>query len=300
MLTLFTTAKPFHGHIDVIQRNALRSWKSIHPDVEILLFGDDAGAAEVCHELGIRHLPGVRRNPHGTKYLASIYDQAQELARGDILCHLNCDILLLEDFPRAVEQVASQPGMFLMAGRRWDVDIQVPLSFDSPDWRAQVRDLALRTNRQRPPQWIDYFVFRKGLFYRQIPEFVIGRPGWDNWLLWFSRNSGAALIDASPVVCAVHQNHDYGYHPDGEKGVWEGEEAQQNYQLLDRHRKFCTLENATHLLQADGLHRNYFHWVIQMKRNFYDYLSPTWFRFLNLTRPVRHRLGLRQKERSSI
>ncbi len=300
MLTLFTTAKPFHGHIDVIQRNALRSWQSIHPDVEILLFGDDAGAAEVCHELGIRHLPNVRRNPHGTKYLASIYDQAQELARHDILCHLNCDILLVEDFPRAVEQVASQPGMFLMAGRRWDVDIQVPLSFDSPDWRAQVRDLALRTNRQRPPQWIDYFVFRKGLFYRQIPEFVIGRPGWDNWLLWFSRNSGAALIDASPVVCTVHQNHDYGYHPDGEKGVWEGEEAQQNYQLLDRHRKFCTLENATHVLQADGLHRSYRHWLIQMKRNFYDYLSPTWFRFLNLTRPVRHRLGLRQKGRSSI
>ena len=113
MLTFFSTPKPFLGHIDVIQRNALRSWQSIHPDVEILLLGDDAGAAEVCHELGIRHLPDVRRNPHGTKYLASFYDQAQELARHDILCHLNCDILLLEDFPRAVEQVASQLGMFL-------------------------------------------------------------------------------------------------------------------------------------------------------------------------------------------
>ena len=63
-----------------------------------------------------------------------------------------------------------------------------------------------------------------------------GRPGWDNWLLWFARSSGAAVVDASSVVCAVHQNHDYGYHPDGEKGVWEGEEAQQNYQLLEGHR----------------------------------------------------------------
>jgi len=300
MLTFFSTPKPFHGHIDVIQRNALRSWQCVHPDVEILLFGDDAGAAEVCRGLGIRHVPGVRRNPHGTKYLASIYDQAQNLARHDLLCHVNCDILLLDDFYPTLEMVASKSDKFLLAGRRWDVDIRAPLSFDAPDWRAQVRDLALRTNRQRPPQWIDYFAFRRGLFYQQIPEFVIGRPGWDNWLLWFARSSGAVVVDASSVVCAVHQNHDYGYHPDGEKGVWEGEEAQQNYQLLDGHRKFRTLENATHLLQNDGLHRNYGHFLVQMKRNSFDYLSPAWFRMLDLTRPLRHRLGLRHKGSSSV
>jgi hypothetical protein len=43
MLTLFTTAKPFEGHSGVIQRNALKSWKRLHPDVEVILFGDDAG-----------------------------------------------------------------------------------------------------------------------------------------------------------------------------------------------------------------------------------------------------------------
>jgi hypothetical protein len=26
--------------------------------------------------------------------------------------------------------------------------------------------------------------FPKGLYYKKIPAFVIGRPGWDNWLLW--------------------------------------------------------------------------------------------------------------------
>ena len=123
---------------------------------------------------------------------------------------------------------------------------------------------------------------------------MIGRPGWDNWLLWFARSAGAAVVDASSVVCAVHQNHDYGYHPDGEKGVWGGEEAQQNYQLLEGHRKFRTLENATHLLQTDGLYRNHRHWLVQMKRKTYDYLSPFWFYMLDLTRPVRHLIGLRQ------
>jgi hypothetical protein len=299
VITFFSTPKPFAGHIDVIQRNALRSWQRVHPDAEIILFGDDAGAAEACRELGIRHVPQVRKNRHGTKYLASIYDQAQALARHEILCHVNCDILLLDDFGAALTPVARQFDAFLMAGRRWDVDIREPLDFNRSDWPAQVRDLALRTNRQRPAQWIDYFVFRKGLFRERIPEFVIGRPGWDNWLLWFARSSGAALIDASAVVCAVHQNHDYGYHPEGEKGVWDGEEAQENYKLLEGHRKFATLENATHLLRADGLHRNYRHWAVQARCRAADSLSPAWFRFLDVTRPIRQRLGLGKKGSSS-
>jgi hypothetical protein len=47
MLTFFTTAKPFVGHSGIIQRNALRSWKLLDPDVEVILFGDEEGAAEV-------------------------------------------------------------------------------------------------------------------------------------------------------------------------------------------------------------------------------------------------------------
>jgi hypothetical protein len=300
MLTFFSTPKAFQGHINVIQRNALRSWQRVHPEVEILLFGDDAGAAGVCTELGIRHVPAVRKNRYGTKYLASIYDQAQELARHDLLCHVNCDILLLDDFLRAVQRVASASGPFLLAGRRWDVDIRAPLLFETSGWQDEVRKLAIQTNRQRPSQWIDYFVFRKGLFHKQIPEFVIGRPGWDNWLLWYALHSGVRLIDASAVVCAVHQNHDYGYHPEGEKGVWEGEEAQENYALLENRRRFRTLDNATHLLTADGMHRNHRAWYVQAKRDAYDRLSPVWFRLLDVTRPLRHRIGLRQKGNNSV
>jgi hypothetical protein len=295
MLTFFATPKPFQGHIDVIQRNALRSWQLIHPDAEILLFGNDQGAAEVCRELGIRHVPEVRRNQHGTKYLASIYEQAQQLAQHELLCHVNCDILLLDDFRLALEKIAAQFQRFLMAGQRWDVDIREPIDFQSENWSAKVRTLALQTDRQRPPHWIDYFAFRKGLYAQQIPPFVVGRPGWDNWLLWYARSSGAELIDASSVVRAVHQNHDYGYHPDGEKGVWEGEEAQENYKLLDQNRKFHTLENATQLLKTDGLYPNNRHWWVQAKRNAYAALNPAWFHFLNLSRPLRQRLGLRQK-----
>ena len=295
MITFFSTPKPFRGHIGVIQRNALRSWKLVHPEAEVLLLGDDEGAAEVCRELGIRHIPLVEKNSRGTNYVASLFDQAQEVARHDLLCYLNCDILLLSDFRQVVEATAQNPIPFLMAGRRWDVDIRHSIDFQDPGWEPGIRKVALKANRQRAAQWIDYFVFRRGLFYRKIPSLVIGRAGWDNWVLWYARASGAQVIDASQVILAVHQNHDYTHHPEGEKGIYEGVEALENGNFLEGHKKFRTLDNATHVLTPGGLRRNFRHWLVQAKRVSYDSLSPAWFSFLDWTRPLRHRLGLRQK-----
>ena len=292
MLTFFTTAKPFDGHIGVIQRNAIRSWQKLHPDVEIILMGDDAGAAEVCAEMGLRHIPTVRRNKYGTKYLADIYDQAQAAARHKMVCHINCDIILKADFLRAVREVATHEKRFLMAGRRWDVDVTAPLDFSVEDWEQRIDKLAAMENRQRPPQWIDYFVFSRGLDVGEMPAFVIGRPGWDNWLLWYPLSIGVPVVDASSVVRAVHQNHDYGYHPEGEKGVWEGEEARENYRL--HYGKFATLSNATYLLTARGLKRNYKATWITARQRMAERLSQAWFGVLNVTRPARHRLGVRK------
>jgi hypothetical protein len=295
MITFFTTPKPFRSHIGIIQRNAIESWKRVHPDAEVLLFGDEEGAAETARELGIRHIPEVKRNPHGTKYLSSIFDGAQDLARHNFLCYINCDIILLSDFRAAAERVLSQSGNFLMAGRRWDTDVTAPVDFSAPDWKATLRRMALQASHQRPPQWIDYFAFSRGLYYKNTPPFVIGRPGWDNWLVWHARHSGARVVDASAVVQAVHQNHDYSYHPDGQAGVWQGKEAQENYALLQDGRCFATMENATHRLLSSGMRPNYHHWVVQARRKAVAARSRVWFSALGLTRPLRHRLGLRQR-----
>jgi hypothetical protein len=292
MLTFFTTAKPFVGHIDIIQRNAIRSWQKLDPDVEIILMGDDAGAVEVCAEMGLRNIPKVRRNKYGTKYLADIYEQAEAAARHELVCHINCDIVLKGDFLRAVKRVVARDTQFLMAGRRWDVDVTAPIDFAEADWEQRIDELAAMEQRQRPAQWIDYFVFSRGLYARKVPEFVIGRPGWDNWLLWYPLSIGVPVVDASSVVRAVHQNHDYGYHPEGEKGVWEGEEAQENYRL--HYGKYATLSNATYLLTANRLKRNYKAAWITARQCMAGRLSQAWFGVLKLTRPARHRLGMRK------
>lgn len=294
MLTFFSTPKPFVGHIDVIQRNALQSWKQVHAGAEIILFGDDLGAKEVCSELNIRHEPHVPRNVHGTKYLAPIFDRAAELARYDVLCYVNCDIVLLADFLPALARLLQSRRRFLMVGQRRDLDVRQPLPFALSGWQEELRRRALREGKRRPPQWIDYFAFSQDLYRGKIPPFVIGRPSWDNWLIWYARRSGALVADATSVVTAVHQNHDYSYHRDGKTGVWQGAEARQNLALLENGRCFATIRNATHRLTRHGLQRNLAHYGVLMVRQLRGIVDSAWFGLLDLTRPIRHAIGLRK------
>jgi hypothetical protein len=235
----------------------------------------------------------VERNSLGTPLLSSLFDRADRLARHDLLCFLNADILLTDDFLAASARLLQIHQRSLMVGRRCDVDITEPLDFSLPDWGKRLRSMARERGKLRPPQWIDYFVFPRGLLYRQVPPFAVGRPGYDVWLLWKVRSMGLPVVDATRVVRAIHQNHDYSHHPGGQEGLWRDTEAQQNFTLLGKGH-FVTIDNATHRLTPSGLRRNYYHWVAKAKRQTQALGSAAWFALLGLTRPLRHKLGLRQ------
>jgi hypothetical protein len=299
MLTFLTSPKPFRGHIGVIQRNAIQSWKLAHPNATVILFGDEEGAEEAARELGVRYAPQVQRNAFGTPYLASILDEARELTSNALFCYVNCDIILLSDFRAALERLVPLNSNFLMAGQRWDTEITEPLDFSRADWQAGLRQRALTANCQRAPRWIDYFVFSRDLYAQETPPLVIGRAGFDNWMIWYARSAGAHVIDASRVVVAIHQNHDYSHHPEGEKGIYEGEEARQNFAYMQG-GCYATLENATHRLTPNGLRPNYYHWVAKAKRIALGTRSAAWFWLLDLTRPLRRRLGLRDRHSPEV
>jgi hypothetical protein len=291
MLTLFTTAKAFTGHSGIIQRNALKSWTLLHPDIEIILFGGDEGTAEISRELGLRHEPHVELNEFGTKRIDFIFRRAQEIARHEVLCYSNCDMIYTRDFLGALETVEFSFPKFLMVGRRWDTDIASPLEFASPVWDLDVVLLAREKGIQQPGYSVDYFAFRRGL-YANMPELVIGRVWWDHWLVWKARMESAAVVDVSPLVTAVHQNHGYGYHPAGAKGVWTDEQAMRNWNNAGGRWHLFTIDDATHILDSSGIHRNWRAAIAPYYRFLGPHLNPYWFKFMDFTRPARRFIGL--------
>jgi hypothetical protein len=303
MITFFTTSKPFRGHSAIIQRNALKSWKLLHPDVEVILFGNDEGTSEVSREFGLRHEPEVARNAAGLPYMNAMFDRAHEISSYETLCYSNCDIILTSDFPEALGRLQIAASDFLMIGRRWDIEVTRPLDFLNPQWQQEIRDIALKTNDRRDAWWIDYFLFGRGLFYKKIPEFVVGRPRWDNWVVWKALSSGARVIDASAAVLAIHQNHGYAAHPKGREGLWADESSQHNIALSGCALHLCKIDDAINRLTTDGIKPNRVrHWYA-LKRNLVSIMRaltfnvwlPVWHFSLGITRPIRSRLGLRSK-----
>jgi len=296
MLTIFSTAKPFRGHSNVIQRNALQSWTLLHPDVEVILFGDEDGAAEACRDLGVRHEPNVHRNEYGTKYLNYIFDRAYEISRHKFLCYANCDIMLMSDFSRALELVSSSHSRFLMIGRRWDTDVTEPWDFSQSDWDRRLRSLALLQGKQKGPSWVDYFCFSRDLYNGKMPRFLIGRHGWDPWLTWFASESKVSLINASQMVVALHQNHDYAYLKQGTSALHSGEEANYNLNLGDSPSwHYYTVNSATEILVRGQLKANRLAWLGPIRSRVICGVDWAWFSVLKATRPFRHPLGLRRR-----
>ena len=294
MLTIFSTPKPFRGHIRTIQRNAIQSWKRIHPDVDVILFGDDEGAGETAREFGLRYVPEVPRNEFGTKLLRGFFEPAQEMARYEHLCYVNCDIILTRSLVSAIDFTASNFRRFLVVGRRCDTDIAEPWNFSDLAWEERLSALAQRQGRMAAPWFIDYFAFHRGL-YEKMPPFVIGRIHWDHWLIWKARSSGSAVVDASDCILAVHQNHDYSYHPNGAAGVWGDEQTARNYELSGGRLRHCTILSSTHKLTKRGLRRNWkgsfaVYWRVGL-----FFVTSVWIKLLQITLPIRSRLGLKRK-----
>lgn len=292
MLTIFSIPKPFIGHIGVIQRNAITSWTLLRPRPEVIIFGDEEGIQEICQSLGIRHVPNIARNEFGTPLLNDVFEKAKEMAT-DQLCYVNADILLMNDFMLAVRRVAEWRRPALLVGRRCDLDITEPLRFGDSSWEANLRTQAECSGTLRPTNWIDYFVFPNSLF-EEIPPFAIGRTVWDNWLIWYAAHRGAVVVDATPSVLAIHQNHDYSHVVQGEDGIWKGEEARRNEELMGGPNRQWHIMNANFVLTPQGIRRA---WGKPYRKARFK----VWRRAYDLrARALRHAIGLDRKRIESF
>src|SRR5512147_1680666 len=216
LLTLFSAPKPFTDpRIALIQRNAIRSW-TLLPDVEIILLGEETGLAEAARQLGVTHVPNVKCNDNGTPLISSMFQLARENSQSELLCIVNADMILMPDFIKAAMESGSLLPMsrnFVLLSRRWDLDVKEPLDF-SGDWTHRLSSIVHRQGTLHRPAGSDYFLFPRAC-YTDIPDFTIGRAGWDNWMIYKARQEKWPVVDCTPSVTIVHQNHDYSHLPGG-------------------------------------------------------------------------------------
>jgi hypothetical protein len=252
MLTLFSIPKPFVGGIKELQLNALRSWVALGEGVQVVLLGNEAGIADAARSCGAEHIPSLLRNEHGTPRLDDAFAQVDGVAREPLRCFVNADIILLDDYMAAVQRASVVGDRFLMVGRTTDLPDVTAAELADP---ARLRARAAADGEKRGAAAIDYFVFPGGLF-GELPPFLVGRAGFDNWLVWRARQVGP-VIDASASVLAIHQSHDYAHLAGGMDEAYYGEEAAWNRTLVGGSDHVFTIHDASHRLTPGGMRRNH-------------------------------------------
>lgn len=225
LLSAFTTlfdkdrSDPIGEQKYMIQRNTLAAFAALGPQVEMTVFTTSEQVERLCDELG----PGVtcsrdfRSNVHGTPLLKSMFLSVERRTKAPFYGYLNADILFDGVLLKALRTVQRgiKTGILhsrvLIVGRRTNFDMPLSLDADSPlvingkDDLPRVRAMAARGRLFQTDAQDFFFIHRNSFNWKKIPDFVIGRLAYDNWLVDHAYHDNLDRVDISRTVYAVHQ-----------------------------------------------------------------------------------------------
>jgi len=240
MITIFTIPKPFKGHINTIQRNAIQSWMQLKPECEIILFGDDYGVSDIAKEFGLSHIPVIEKNRYGTPLLSSTFDLAQKHSKNETLVFANADIIFFQDLIKTINNINISP--YLISGRRYNFNVEDEINFQKIHNLFDLQANLKQDGELHNISGKDYFIFKKGTV--QMRPFAVGRVFWDDWLLFHMRQNNIPIINATNSINVIHQNHDYKHSKYGKKTrVW-GPEMDYNLNVLGNRTNILSLRDA--------------------------------------------------------
>jgi hypothetical protein len=252
MLTIFCSPKPFRNEANWNQRNALRSWKAIHPDVEIFVFGSPVGAAEAASEINAVLVPEVECSPSGAPSFNAMQRHASMHGRFDLQIYVNCDILLNATLARAMLASYRRFERFLMVGERLDLAQGTTIDVRQPDWAESLEALAL--NKQlttHGPTGVDYFGFARGI-WEDLPPVYMGRALCDQALLHHCLRQSIPIVDSTQAVLAIHQFHDYRHVQGGRPEVFFGRDRSTMAQEHHLGHSVPIISDADWMFAGDG------------------------------------------------
>ena len=260
MLTVTLTPKPFSGSVGRAQRLALDSLRALGPDVEIVMAGPGADTEAEAHRVGAHWVPDLQAGEEGLPLLPELLRAGRRRVSGaGAIMYANADIAFTPELIRAIAGVTLPS--FVLTGRRFEVPKEAVLGERSPRLGELV---GLARLHPAGDFGVDYFVFPRSVALEdRMPPLVVGRPGWDNWLIGWAREAGVPSIDASSVVTAMHL--------DSSPPVWDWSQpgSEANRSLAAAH---------LHLGLLDTTHA-YQHGRVRPRRSPSDFLRRLQVRF---------------------
>jgi hypothetical protein len=219
MITIFTSPKPFEKEAEANQLNALLSWRAIHPDIEIVIFGDVPGAAGAAAMVKAKLISEFTTSNSGAPSFNYMVNFLNKKEYNDLQLYVNADIILDSSILEALFLCNNRFNEFLMVGERLDLapEVNVISSNNSIKINAPTKEHF----NLHGPSGVDYFGFKRGM-WKNLKTIYMGRALCDQAILNHCLLNSIPLIDATLKVEAYHQYHGYFHVKGGRKDVFQG------------------------------------------------------------------------------
>ena len=239
LVTLFTTMK-LNDARGTINNNTLRLWASMKQWANVVLFvteRDDPVWQNMAKELGWsvylapRLIAGV---PVLKDMFTYVIDNISPST--PFVGYANSDIVFTESLESTLSALMHanfskvQGTGLLLIGRRTKVYANTLAEAKS------VQDISLQKVTgsgqisENTGYSLDYFITtHNGYPWHRVPDFIVGKPGYDNWLVVKALDWNLKVIDLSVTCTVLHQELDYA---NGDSG-WFAKNVCINRDLMD-------------------------------------------------------------------
>ena len=238
-----------------IHHRTINNWVKLSPWIRPVLFvdasGDNTQWGRIAQEKGwIVHKLDAHAMRNGVPMIRDIFVRLQDISSTPYIGYANADVLFddnlnatLTYIDHAKHIISRKP--IMVVGRRRNANVTVHNLGDGGD--------LLRVNRLAENlklfkvQAMDYFIMSRGSYqWNHIPDFVVGRIGYDNWLVGKVMGRNHTVIDASRTINCVHQTGEDGNtsgfdnHPLDRYANMELMRTDPDFRcILDRGRSIC-------------------------------------------------------------
>ena len=241
IITLVTTFKLNRGKY-VCHNNTLRNWNSLKPYVYPILYTDEEYVRNEAIEKGWKVRPiQAKEEKFGIPFLRHMYTDAMNVSNSTFYAYANADILfsdtLLFSLQAFLQSTFRKDIPALIVGRRMNVEFMTEK--EALTWHS-IHNTTRKRGQIFSQDAEDYFITSRNYPWTAMPDVVIGRVGYDNWLVLNSKHVGYITIDATNTLLAVHQTTIAGNH----EGVTHNA-SDYNLDLLAKQYNVTKYENGT-------------------------------------------------------
>ncbi|KAH3721824.1 uncharacterized protein LOC127855562 [Dreissena polymorpha] len=206
LLTLFSSwnANPKKN---LVHNLTLINWRSLHPYVIPVVFSNESSIINECNQASVITLPLSAVAAGGIPVLKYMYRDVMNLFNTSFYAFSNGDILFTKELIHTLAQMIKSTTEdmrkpILIVGRRTNVE-HITID-EGSDW-GNITRISKSKGKLFTHVAEDYFITTQTYPWNDVPEVVIGRRAYDNWLVYNSRKMKYNVIDATNTILAVHQ-----------------------------------------------------------------------------------------------